>query len=268
MSNPIDTIFGGITDRNKAGQEKRAINAANAIQQESINNALDKQEEIYGQNTDLYKPSLQQGQQLQDTYSYLMGLGGVDDERYSDVNRDTGQFGDFNKSFTMADFEADPAYEFIKSEGQKALDRKASASGRFFSGAASKDLADYNQNMALTSYNDARNRFNQDRESLYSKYLTGTDQANEVLANQVNLNQNYGNTYSGLVTDKGDVGANAIMATSAAKGRGSDANAGIVTGVGNAALDFATGGASAIARAGSQGMSGGARNLSYGFGGY
>jgi hypothetical protein len=33
MSNPIDTIVGGlVSDRNKAGQEKRAINAANQMQ--------------------------------------------------------------------------------------------------------------------------------------------------------------------------------------------------------------------------------------------
>jgi hypothetical protein len=265
MSNPINTIVGGITDRNKAGQEKRAINAANQIQQAAINDALDKQKEVYDQNTGLYKPSLEQGQELQSTYSYLMGLGNQDDNRYSDVNRDVGQFGTFNKAFTMADFEADPAYEFIKSEGQKALDRKASASGRFFSGAASKDLADYNQNIALTSYNDARNRYNQDRESLYDKYLTGTDQANSTLANQANLNTGYANTYSQLVTDRGDVGANAMMATSAAKGRRSDANAGLVSQGINSTLGAVTGG---MGGGGFTGALKGAVNPSYGFGKY
>jgi len=52
----------------------------------------------------------------------------------------------------------DPGYQFRQAEGQKALDNRLRAGGKFYSGTAMKAGTDYNQNFASNEFNNVYNR--------------------------------------------------------------------------------------------------------------
>ena len=67
-----------------------------------------------------------------DTQRYMDDTTRKDYQPYLDAGKTAlGQMQDpsFNKSFTMADFTADPGYAFRMAEGQKAIERSAAARG-------------------------------------------------------------------------------------------------------------------------------------------
>jgi hypothetical protein len=55
-------------------------------------------------------------------------------------------------------FQADPAYNFLRSEGQRGIEQSAAARGGASSGNALKALAEFNTNLANSSYGDWWNR--------------------------------------------------------------------------------------------------------------
>ncbi len=98
--------------------------------------------------------------------------------------------------FTMNDFQADPGYQFRLDEGQKALERSAAARGGLMSGATMKALTRYSQGVASDEFQNAYNRFNNDRTNRFNRLasLAGTGQtANNQLAQ---AGQNYANQVS------------------------------------------------------------------------
>lgn len=74
-------------------------------------------------------------------------------------------------------FEADPGYAFRLAEGNKALDRAASAGGRFDSGRAMKDLLRYGQDYASNEYGAASDRFQNDRQNRFN--MTGGERTTQ-----------------------------------------------------------------------------------------
>jgi hypothetical protein len=68
-----------------------------------------------------------------------------------------------NQKFTFS--QDDPSYQFRLQEGAKALSRSQAASGNLLGGAAAKSVARYGQNMASTEYQNAFNRFQQNRQT-------------------------------------------------------------------------------------------------------
>ena len=77
--------------------------------------------------------------------------------------------GDFNRDFTMADFNADPGYQFRMQQGQQALERSAAARGGALGGGALKSLTRYGQGVASEEYGNAYNRFNNDRTTRFNR---------------------------------------------------------------------------------------------------
>lgn len=109
---------------------------------------------------------------------------------------------DFQKDFTMADFQADPGYQFRMQEGQKALERSAAAKGGLNSGATLKALSRYSQGVASDEYQNAYNRFNNDRTTRFNRLSSiagagqtantqlsqaGTSMANQISSNTTNM---------------------------------------------------------------------------------
>lgn len=93
--------------------------------------------------------ALQQNQtDLRDIYAQERGVGASALQRMNDVilggNIDALQM--------------DPAYAFRQAQGEKALQRQASAAGSFGSGANLKDFMQFNQDLASTEYNNAISR--------------------------------------------------------------------------------------------------------------
>jgi hypothetical protein len=77
-------------------------------------------------------------------------------------------YGSLMKDFSASDFQTDPGYQFRLSEGQKALDRSAAARGGLFSGEQLKANDQYNQNFASNEYQNAYNRYQQNRTTKYN----------------------------------------------------------------------------------------------------
>lgn len=83
------------------------------------------------------------------------------------------------QNFGMAQFQADPGYNFRMSEGIKALERSASARGLLQSGGTLKGITQYGQNLASEEYANAFGRYLTEREARMNpySYLTGIGQA-------------------------------------------------------------------------------------------
>lgn len=86
--------------------------------------------------------------------------------------------GEFNKNFTLADFQKDPGYQFRMDQGQQGLERSAAAGGGLLSGGTGKALAQYGQDYASGEYSNAYNRFNNDQTTRFNRLsaLAGTGQ--------------------------------------------------------------------------------------------
>jgi len=115
------------------------------------------------------------------------------------INGQLGAGGDFNRDFTLADFQRDPGYQFRLDQGLGSVQGSAAARGSLMSGATLKRLSQYGQDYASGEYGKAYDRFNNDRSQRFNRLATvagigqtatnnvGTAGAN--MANQVSGNQ-------------------------------------------------------------------------------
>jgi hypothetical protein len=83
------------------------------------------------------------------------------------------------QDFGMAQFQADPGYNFRMAEGLKALERSAAARGLLSSGTTLKGITQYGQNLASSEYENAFSRYLSQREARMDpyRYLSGQGQA-------------------------------------------------------------------------------------------
>lgn len=94
--------------------------------------------------------------------------------------------GDYARSFGMADYLADPGYQFRIQQGEQSINRAASARGGQYSGATLKALARFNQDIGSQEYGNAYSRFNTDRTTQFNRNaaLAGIGQtANTAIGN-------------------------------------------------------------------------------------
>jgi hypothetical protein len=122
-------------------------------------------------------------------------------------------YGNLMRNFSEQDFKADPGYSFRLTEGLKAIDRTAAARGNLISGAAMKAAGRYGQDMASQEYQNAYNRYNNDRSTNY-QMLTGQQSVGQNASNAMNqasgqYAQNAGDAYmqAGNARASGYVGA-------------------------------------------------------------
>jgi len=87
--------------------------------------------------------------------------------------------GEFNRNFTMADYQQDPGMQFRQQQGEQGITRAATASGARYSGATLKALARFNSGLASQEYGNAYNRFKSDTGDRFNRLsgLAGTGQA-------------------------------------------------------------------------------------------
>jgi hypothetical protein len=120
-------------------------------------------------------------------------------------------YGNLLRDFSTADFQADPGYAFRMSEGLKALDRTAAARGGMISGAAQKAAARYGQDMASNEYQNAFNRYNQNRSQRY-QMLTGQQTAGANATNAQNQSSaNYASAAGNALQNAGNARASGYM---------------------------------------------------------
>lgn len=92
--------------------------------------------------------------------------------------------GEFNQDFTLADFNADPGYQFRMEEGRKALEGSAAARGQLLGGGTLKALTRYGQDFASNEFGTAYNRWNADRDRRFNR-LSGIAGTGQTTAQQV-----------------------------------------------------------------------------------
>lgn len=77
--------------------------------------------------------------------------------------------GEYNRAFTMNDYQADPGYQFRLTEGQKGINNLAGARGSRYSGATLKALARFNSDQASQEYGRAYDRYNNDVTTRFNR---------------------------------------------------------------------------------------------------
>lgn len=89
------------------------------------------------------------------------------------------EFGSLLRDFTLQDFQADPSYEFRRSEGMRGIERSASARGMQLSGATLRALNRYNSDLASQEFGNAWSRDAANKERKYNMLagVAGTGQA-------------------------------------------------------------------------------------------
>lgn len=92
---------------------------------------------------------------------------------------------DLTRSFTGADFQQDPGYQFDLQQGQQAMQRSAAAKGLLNSVGTQQNLNNYSQNMASNEYGNAYNRFTSAQAQKYNM-LSGMAGQGQVAAQQIN----------------------------------------------------------------------------------
>jgi hypothetical protein len=159
--------------------------------------------------------------------------------------------GELVEDFAYKDFDPtaweDPGYDFRMAEGQKALERSASARGSLLSGGALKGLTRYAQGVASDEYGKSYDRYNTDYQRAFNTFqanksnlfnrlssLAGTGQ--QSVAQMGQLGANYANQAGGNLQD----------AARAAGGYGTDAAAARASGYVGAANAWNRGLGSAI----------------------
>jgi hypothetical protein len=104
------------------------------------------------------------GRKYEDTHGYGQKILDTAAEKYDDKYAqeilDTAR-----DKFETDDFEADPGYEFRRSEGGRGIEQSAAARGSVLSGGTLKELTGYNQNLASDEFDRAHGRWADQRNA-------------------------------------------------------------------------------------------------------
>lgn len=115
------------------------------------------------------------------------------------------------KKFTLADFEADPGYNFRLKEGINALDSSAAARGGLFSGAQAKALTRYGQDVGSSEYANAYNRYQSEYQNEFNRYQTNQSNRYNRLASMAGLGQTANNALQAAGTNYANSAGNNAM---------------------------------------------------------
>ncbi|MEB3203043.1 MAG: hypothetical protein VKK05_09575, partial [Synechococcus sp.] len=152
--------------------------------------AREAQAEALRQQREALDPYLQGGQVSQNELLRLLGIGG---------DASSAGYGSMAQPFGMAQFQADPGYQFRMDEGMKALERSAAARGGLLSGGFLRGATRYGQGVAAQEYQNAFNRFQLEREArlgpLFSLYGAGANAANALAGYQGQYGRGASQTY-------------------------------------------------------------------------
>lgn len=115
--------------------------------------------------------------------------------------------GEFNRSFTEADFQKDPGYDFRMQQGLQAVERGAAARGGALSGAALKGAQNYGQNLASQEYQSAYSRFNNDTNQRFNRLSEIAGRGQSAANVSTASSQRRGETLGDLSVNRGNVNA-------------------------------------------------------------
>lgn len=198
--------IGAVSASKAAKAQTKAANSANAVTLKQ----LEQQQKQYEQDRTDLAPYREAG------YTALGQLG-----------RGTVDGGEFNRNFTMADYQADPGYQFRLDQGNRGVQASAAAKGGVLSGATEKALARYNQDYASNEYGAAYNRFNNDATTRFNRLSaiagvgqTATNTGIQAGANNSAAQMAGAQAIGNNITGAGNARASQYVATGNAIGNG------------------------------------------------
>lgn len=101
--------------------------------------------------------------------NYLLGNGQPGDGSTA-TSSPGGSYGSLLRPFDSSTFQQmSPAYNFQKQQGEQGVMNASAAGQGALSGSAYKDLSNYNQNLANTSFNNAFNQYQTQQGNIYSR---------------------------------------------------------------------------------------------------
>jgi hypothetical protein len=211
-----------------ASKQSAATRDAANISARSAADATQLQRDIFNQQQRNQAPMLAGGLAAQNKLMTLLGIGGAQtgggggggggmfgnvagmiagalpsNEAMSGLNIDPNSpdYGKYARDFGMADYQADPGYQFRLSEGRRALAHSAPSRGGLLSGNSLKAMQDYAQNSASGEYANAFNRYQTNRanqltplQSLMGVGQTSVNQLGQAAQNYATNAGNYGMT--------------------------------------------------------------------------
>lgn len=148
----------------------KSTKQAAQIQYQASQDAIAAQERAAAQTRQDQAPFLDAGKQAQYQLAYLMGTvpeGMTYDQLEKIINKNTGAYGSLAKPFDGV-YQSDPAYQKRLTEGQQAIERSAAARGGLLSGATTKALQEFAQQVASDEYASAYNRYVTEQTNLYN----------------------------------------------------------------------------------------------------
>ncbi len=171
-----------------------ASKSAAKTQAAATDRAGEVQKEMFEEQNRLQEPFRQGGMAAQNKLLTYFGLPG---------GTEGADYGKYARDFGMADFTADPGYNFRMGEGMKALERSAAARGGLISGGALKAAQRYGQDFASNEFTNAFNRFQTNRANQLQP-LQSLMGAGQTAANTMgNAAANYGTNAGNLITSGG-----------------------------------------------------------------
>ena len=159
----IGALIGGAASLIGGMMGADAAEEAAELRADVANRQLDIAERQYAQQREDIAPYREAGQAGVNRLAYLLGVGDEEGAAPGDVSDD------LMRSFTEADFRADPGYEFRRAEGEQAINRAAAARGQYLNPATVKALTRYNQGQADQAYGDAFNRFQAEQGNRFNR---------------------------------------------------------------------------------------------------
>lgn len=196
-------VVGAVASNSAANKQAKAANAAadKSAQQAALDR--DQQMAMYTQQRADQAPYREAG------YRSLAQL-----------SSGSGAGGEFNRDFTMSDYQADPGYQFRMSQGEQAINRAAGAAGSRYSGATLKALQRFNSDLASQEYGNAYNRYQTNVGSRFNRLasLAGIGQT------AVGQTQQAGTSAAGAISSIGQNAAtnigNSLQNAAAARASG------------------------------------------------
>ncbi len=186
------SILGGIlgagASESAASQQAAAAKQAQQIQEQEFNTITGQQQ-----------PFIQSGYGALSQLNYLLGNGtpgtattpgvGGGSQGVAGVSSTSpaGGYGSLLQPFNLSDWQSlSPAYNFQKQQGTQGVLNADAAGAGALSGSAQKDLIDYNQNAANTSFNSAFNQYQTQQNNVFSR-LSGIAQLGQNSATNTGL---------------------------------------------------------------------------------
>lgn len=208
--NAIGGIAGAISSYKASQAQQKAAREARGQIQGYTNQALGYQQPYYNVGT----------QNLQ-TVNQRNAAG------YYDMPTQTYQQPTFN-------FETDPGYQFRMNQGMNAVNQSAASQGQSLSSATQKAMAKYGQGMASNEYQNAYNRFGQNRAFDYSVFGDAYNRQAQEKNAQWNRGTGLANVGVNAANQMGQYATNAGQQIADTTLQGGNARAAGIMGVGQA----------------------------------